>query len=179
MLRTGHATVDEIAVITFTEAAAAELSSRVRERLESALAAERDPTYRESLHAALTGLYRAHIETIHAFATTLLRERPVEAELDPGFSVADGLAAQLAFDAAYADFQTALLDGSVPEAGVALSRGFGVAQIRSLVDVINRHRALLPLRLEPVRPADVDGFVQSLPRACGRDPKAAAPRFPR
>ena len=31
VLRTGRATVDEIAVITFTEAAAAELSSRVRD----------------------------------------------------------------------------------------------------------------------------------------------------
>ena len=39
VLRTGHATVDEIAVITFTEAAAAELAARVRQELEDALAA--------------------------------------------------------------------------------------------------------------------------------------------
>ena len=37
VLRTGHATVDEIAVITFTEAAAAELAARVRQKLEAAL----------------------------------------------------------------------------------------------------------------------------------------------
>ena len=42
VLRAGHATVDEIAVITFTEAAAAELSGRVREGLEHALATETD-----------------------------------------------------------------------------------------------------------------------------------------
>jgi ATP-dependent helicase/nuclease subunit A len=159
VLRTGRATVDQIGVITFTEAAAAELSSRVREALEQALADEPDATAREHLHEALTGLYRAHIETIHAFATTLLRERPVEAGLDPAFEVADNLAAQLAFDTAYDDFQTGLLNGSVPEVGAALSRGFGVSQIRSLADVINRHRSLLPLQLDPVKAADVDGFV--------------------
>ena len=159
VLRQGHATVDEIAVITFTEAAAAELSSRVREGLEHALATETDPEASARIHRALTGLYRAHVETIHAFAATLLRERPVEAELDPGFEVADGLAAQLAFDAAYADFQTGLLDGSVPEVGVAISRGFGVDQIRSLTGVIDHYRSLLPLRLDAFTPADVDGFV--------------------
>ena len=36
-----------------------------------------------------TGLHRAHVETIHAFAASLLRERPVEAGLDP-FEVLDG-----------------------------------------------------------------------------------------
>ena len=51
VLRTGHATVDEIAVITFTEAAAAELAARVREELEHALADETDATERERIHA--------------------------------------------------------------------------------------------------------------------------------
>src|SRR5438093_12986424 len=37
ILRRGFATIDEIAVITFTEKAAAELSARVREELEEAL----------------------------------------------------------------------------------------------------------------------------------------------
>jgi ATP-dependent helicase/nuclease subunit A len=159
VLRGGHASVDEIAVITFTEAAAAELSSRIREELEHAFEVETDASARDNIQRALSGLYRAHVETIHAFATALLRERPVEAGLDPAFEVADGLGAQLAFDAAYSDFQTRLLDGSVPEVGVALSRGFGVAQIRSLTEVIDRHRSLLPLRLDAVIPADVDGFV--------------------
>ncbi len=36
ILRTGHATVDDLVVITFTEKAATELAARVREELESA-----------------------------------------------------------------------------------------------------------------------------------------------
>src|SRR3954447_17801630 len=66
ILRTGRATVDEIAVITFTEAAAAELSVRIREQLERALAVESDTEARERIRVALNGLYRAHVETIHA-----------------------------------------------------------------------------------------------------------------
>ena len=51
--------------------------------------------------AAARDLYRCHIETIHSFATSLLRERPVEAGIDPLFDVVDGLAGSLSFDAAY------------------------------------------------------------------------------
>ena len=140
--------------------------------LEHALASESDPDARERIETALTGLYRAHVETIHAFAT-LLRERP-EAGLDPAFKVADQLAARLAFDSAYADFQTELLDGSLPEVGMALNRGFGVAQIRTLADVVDRNRSILPLVLDPVSPADIDGFV-ALYRAGAAELKALCP----
>src|SRR5437870_5898150 len=78
--------VDEIAVMTFTDAAAAELAARVREGLETALSRSTEAAERERLEAALLGLYRAQIETIHAFATNVLRERPVEAGLDPRFT---------------------------------------------------------------------------------------------
>ena len=95
ILRRGHATVDEIAVITFTEAAAAELAARVRQELEDALA-RRPKRASATASTRRSGLHRAHVETIHAFASGLLRERPVEAGLDPGFEVLDDLAAQVA-----------------------------------------------------------------------------------
>ena len=59
VLRSGRATVDEIVVITFTEAAAAELASRVREGLEDALEKAADEPERARIHDALSGLYRA------------------------------------------------------------------------------------------------------------------------
>src|SRR5206468_12591164 len=116
----GYATVDEIAVITFTEAAAAELAARVRQRLEIALDEAVGDEERDRVRGALAGLHRAHIETIHAFAAGLLRERPVEARLDPGFEVLDELAAQLAFDAAYQDWLQDLLAGERPEVVTAV-----------------------------------------------------------
>ena len=53
---------------------------------------------RAELHEALRELELARIGTIHAFAGGLLRERPVEAGVDPGFTVADPLRARLLLD---------------------------------------------------------------------------------
>ncbi len=97
LLRRGPYGVDDIAVMTFTDAAAAELAARVREGLETALAASSEPSERTTpARTRCSGLYRAQIETIHAFATNLLRERPVEAGLDPRFNVLDPLGADSA-----------------------------------------------------------------------------------
>jgi ATP-dependent helicase/nuclease subunit A len=99
VLATGKAAVDELVVITFTEKAAAELSTRVRDALEKR-AQHAEGEQRRRILAAARDLYRGHIETIHSFATSLLRERPVEAPIDPLFEVVDGLAGNLGFDAA-------------------------------------------------------------------------------
>ena len=111
--------VDELVVITFTEKAAAELATRVRDRLEEE-SRRATGEVRARLEAAARDLYRAHIETIHSFATALLRERPVEAELDPLFEVREGLADSLDFDAAYERFQDELLTQPLPELDRAL-----------------------------------------------------------
>src|SRR4051794_27924717 len=59
LLRSGRAVVDDLAVITFTEKAAGELSARVRFELEDAL---EDPNLREDererVEQALLDLYR-------------------------------------------------------------------------------------------------------------------------
>ena len=159
VLRTGRATVDEIAVITFAEAAAAELAGRVREGLEDALEQAADERERQRIHEALSRLYRAHIETIHAFCGNLLRERPVEAHLDPAFRVADSLTARLTFESDYALWQTELLSGSASAVMVAINRGLGLAGIRSIVEVVDRFRELTPLVLHPAPQADIHGFV--------------------
>ncbi|HWQ24382.1 MAG TPA: UvrD-helicase domain-containing protein [Gaiellaceae bacterium] len=145
ILRSGHASVDEIAVITFTEAAAAELAARIRQELEDALASATDDDERRRIHDALAGLHRAHVETIHAFAAGLLRERPVEAGLDPGFEVLDALAAQLHFDAAYEEWLQGLLSEERPEVVTAVRRRFDLDQIRALVETVHAYRSLLPL----------------------------------
>ena len=101
ILSSGYTTVEKMAVITFTEKAAAELSARVREGLEKAFARELDPSRSKKIRIALRDLNRARIETIHAFASSLLRERSIEAGLDPNFEVLDDLGSDLSFDEAY------------------------------------------------------------------------------
>ena len=164
IVASGHARMDEIAVITFTEKAAAELAARVRERLDAALRASKDEDERGRIGAAIRDLNRAHIETIHAFAASLLRERPIEADLDPGFEVLVDLPAQLEFEAAYDEWLTAEMAAtSPPEALVnALNLGLEFRLVRDAAERLNEHRDLLPLpKFEPT-PLDLAGIVADI-----------------
>jgi ATP-dependent helicase/nuclease subunit A len=85
LLGSGRTRIETLAAVTFTRKAAAELRGRFQIALEKARLEERDPAVRERIEAALTGLERAFIGTIHSFCARLLRERPVEAGIDPDF----------------------------------------------------------------------------------------------
>ena len=89
VLATGRATMDEIVAVTFTEKAAGELKLRLREALGEGAAPRRIDrrSTRERLERALETLEEAHVNTIHGFCAELLRERPVEAGVDPLFAV--------------------------------------------------------------------------------------------
>jgi ATP-dependent exoDNAse (exonuclease V) beta subunit len=87
VLATGRATVNRIVAVTFTEKAAGELKLRLRGALERERAAAADATIRGRLDEALASLEEAHVNTIHGFCAELLRERPVEAAIDPLFTV--------------------------------------------------------------------------------------------
>ena len=85
ILATGRARMTEIVAVTFTEKAAGELKLRLREALEHQRASAPDAVVEERLDDALTFLEDAHVNTIHGFCAELLRERPVEACVDPLF----------------------------------------------------------------------------------------------
>ncbi|MCL2769984.1 MAG: UvrD-helicase domain-containing protein, partial [Solirubrobacterales bacterium] len=144
LLASGRASAQELVVITFTEKAAAELSSRVRDALERR-AADCAGEERERLLGAARELHLAHIETIHSFAAALLRERPVEAGIDLLFEVLDELPAELGFERAYERFQDELLSQPRPELELALRRGFGLAELREACEHLHTYRYLLPL----------------------------------
>ncbi len=75
--------------MTFSEKAAGELKLRLREELERARRADRRPTRTPAalLEHAVHDFEEAHVSTIHGFCAELLRERPVEARVDPAFAV--------------------------------------------------------------------------------------------
>ena len=102
ILAEGRAEVGEIVAVTFTEKAAGELKLRLRECLDrERFAAAGDAERRARLDAALKQLEEAHVNTIHGFCADLLRERPVEAGIDPLFEVLVEPAAARVFDDAF------------------------------------------------------------------------------
>ena len=89
LLCQGRAKLSSLVAVTFTEKAAGEMKLRLRTEIEKARAAESTTSEaRARLDAALEELEAAHIGTIHGFCADLLRERPVEARVDPLFEVA-------------------------------------------------------------------------------------------
>ncbi len=108
----GGVPVDRIAAVTFTHAAAGSMKVRVRQELER----------RKNQGAALRSLDRAFIGTIHAFCTHLLRQRPVEAVVDPDFRELDEPNARSLFDEVFREWLAARLNEPAPVLRRALAR---------------------------------------------------------
>ena len=116
ILSTGRARVGNIVAVTFTEKAAGELKLRLREALERERGSAPDTEIKDRLDDALARLEEAHVSTIHGFCAELLRERPVEARIDPLFAVLTESQSERLFDEAFGGWiQAQLAD---PPAGI-------------------------------------------------------------
>jgi ATP-dependent exoDNAse (exonuclease V) beta subunit len=105
VIESGRAEVTEIVAVTFTEKAAGELKLRLREALEEARAGSaKGSAERDRLDRALGRLEEAEVSTIHGFCADLLRERPVEARIDPLFKVLTEAQAARMYDEAFYDW---------------------------------------------------------------------------
>ncbi len=111
VIGSGRGELARIVAVTFTEKAAGELKLRLRAEIERARqSTEPLSEGRARFDLALKQLEEARIGTIHSFCADLLRERPVEAQVDPMFEVAPEDVAGEMFDAAFDRWFERLLD---------------------------------------------------------------------
>lgn len=138
----GAARLEQVAAITFTEKAAAELKARLREKLED-LAASAETINRGLICQALDEIETAPISTIHSFAASLLRERPVEAGLDPRFAVADSDDLNDLLDQVWEQWLVSELQHEAAPLKRALNYGCSAGQLASLGKMLYHQRDLV------------------------------------
>lgn len=78
--------VDQLLIVTYTEAAASEMKERIRTAIEKALEEEPDNVH---LQRQATLIHSAQVTTIHSFCLSVIREYFHTIDLDPGFRIAE------------------------------------------------------------------------------------------
>ena len=140
----------QIAAVTFTEKAGAELRDRLREAFE---AARRHSPAGEPLRAladdALDDLDSAAIGTLHSFAQRILTRHPIEAGLPPLVEVLDEVGSGIAFDERWARMRTELLDDETVAEPLllAMSAGVTLEHLRSLARAFGKDWDLITDRV--------------------------------
>ncbi|MGO9271358.1 MAG: UvrD-helicase domain-containing protein [Terriglobia bacterium] len=121
------ANVERIVAVTFTRKAAGELKLRLRQELDRALGEARTGSASleadvRNLEHALEHLEEAHIGTIHSFCADILRERPVEANIDPAFTGLEDSQAKRVYREAFKQWAHKKLEEMPPGLRRVLSR---------------------------------------------------------
>ena len=87
--------VDELLVVTFTNASAAEMRHRISEALEKAIS---ENPGSQHLRKQLGLMNHASISTLHSFCLEVIRKYYYVTDIDPGFRIADSTEAELLRD---------------------------------------------------------------------------------
>src|SRR4029078_11987637 len=101
VLAAGVTPFEKILAVTFTDKTLGQRKLRIRKELESLRQRTSDAAAQQNLTDAIQRLEEAHVSTIHGFFADLLRERPVEAGIDPLFEVLTEPRSEKIFDEAF------------------------------------------------------------------------------
>ena len=167
LIRSGGGTLARTVAVTFTEPAAGEMKLRLRleiEKVRSGAALEESAR----LDRALEELELARIGTIHAFCGDLLRERPIEAGIDPAFTMLDEEELKALADQAFDRWLERILADPPEGPHRILCRRSSIdpprEQLRTAMHGLRQHRDFPhPWRRDPFdRETAIDTLMQTL-----------------
>ncbi|AOV08473.1 helicase-exonuclease AddAB subunit AddA [Sporosarcina ureilytica] len=125
--------VDQLLVVTFTNAAAAEMRQRMGEALEEEIAKNPEAVH---LRRQLNLLNKAQISTLHSFCQNVVRQYAYLLDIDPGFRVADSSEAALLRDDALSDVLEQAYSAAEPEAMYRLADSFTTDRDDQLIETL-------------------------------------------
>ncbi len=181
--------LERVVAITFTEAAAAEMETRIMRALAHVAGGEPVLGYEAAVDAtdaaahgarALLAVFdRLHMQTIHAFCRRLLSSYPLEAGLHPRFAVdARGTARDAAAREALEERLRAMADRGDGDLEQLLLHDIGAPELEEML--IALQAAAVPAHefaADPLAPERVDAFVARLREASGVLAAATGERF--
>lgn len=179
--------IDNLAAITFTDKAAAELRNRIRATLGRQLADNPDSPRANLLRAALEGLDAAAISTLHGFARRILAEHSIEAGLPPRFESLDQIASEIDFTERWAQFTDDLFDDPAARWAIELldAAGVDLSQLNEVGVAFNANWDRIRCSAEVPQAGTVDvvdlvakgGSLSDRRRECSNDDDKALARF--
>jgi len=155
---TGKTTVLVTRIINLIreERAAAELKVKLRQELERTFANTSEIHECQRISKAISDLERMQVTTIHSFCASLLRERPVEAGLDPNFEVADDLTASLVQADVWEEWLGKQMDANDSALRRAVLIGITPDQIRKISVSMLENRDVLRYLPFPPSPEELE-----------------------
>lgn len=137
LIRAEGVRINEIAAITFTRKATAELKDRIRSEILTAVGKEdAEEEEKARLQDALENLESARISTIHGFALDILRGFSVEADLPPDLESVDEIEYDERRDAAWRDWLARALNGEDAQLRDFLELGFSTTDLEKIRDAL-------------------------------------------
>ena len=138
LLSSDEVSVDNLAVITFTNKAATELRHRIRSRLEDLSINCSEPEELKRIRLSLEKLDGAAISTLRGFARRLLTDNAIEAGLPPSFEVLDEISSQVNFLARFERFLDSLLLDSSWSRTLLIGDALGIDPARHLLPLATK-----------------------------------------
>ncbi len=130
--------LSRICAITFTEKAAGEMKLRLRQQFEEIAGKSSSEESRSRAREALLEVEIASISTFHSFAVALLKERPIEAGLDPHFTALDEIRSELFFRETWESWIGRCLSERTPLLERSLRAGIGLGALQNLAATLRK-----------------------------------------